>query len=126
MINEFLASSPQLLHCQIAPSRITTIYGLWYIVCMHIFYFYLQNDAFGAISYTFTAIIMQRVVFCKYNKCTKEILYECSATKLWSILIKDGKVRGVSGTRNFSEEYHLSILCNHFIINALIRLIRPI
>ena len=41
------------------------------------FYFYLQNDAFGAISYTFTAIIMQRVVFCKYYKCAKEILYDC-------------------------------------------------
>ena len=29
------------------------------------------------------------------------------------------KVRGGSGTHNFSEEYHLCILCNHFIIYAV-------
>ena len=46
-------------------------------------------------------------------------MYECTATKLWSILIKDGKVRGDSGTHNFSEEYPLSILCNNLIIYAL-------
>lgn len=80
------ANSPQLRQCQIAPSRITTIYGRFYIYCMHIFYFFIFKMMYlkQYVIINSPQVLMQGGIL--YNYCIHELFY-CGVKYFYSNIL---------------------------------------